>query len=95
MPVLPILTAIIGLAGASLEPSWGDTLRATPSLVAQEVEDSTVGAATADRRAVVATPVAARARVGIATAPLDTPTTRRRAVAVSDWYGRRMLVHRV
>jgi hypothetical protein len=28
------------------------------------------------------------------TAPLDTPRTRRRAVELSDWYGRRLTIHR-
>lgn len=97
MPVLPFLTLIIGAATATLEPSAGDTLRTVPDMalvVAAERPDSVVGTADDDRRAAIATPVGVR-RLAWTPIPLDTPTTRRRATEVDEWYARRLLVHRV
>jgi len=97
MPVLSFLTLIIGGAAAVLEPPPADTLRPPPAAGAAIVvalPDTTLDTAGADFRDAIATPAGVR-RLAWTPIPVDTPTTRRRATDVDEWYARRLLVHRV
>ena len=49
---------------------------------------------TLDKSGVIAAPAGVQ-RPTLEATPTDTPTTRRVAVDVGDWYGRRLLIHRV
>lgn len=93
----PMVTLFLGASTALLEPTAGDTSRtrapspATPA--AAPAADSLRVASTGDAR--VAVRPLATGWQALVLAPLDTPVKRRRIVELSDWYGRRLMVHRL
>jgi len=98
MIALQIVTLLLGGGTALLEPTAGDSSHArapsTAAVSAYSAADSTRPFGAGDSR------VAARPRANdwqgpIVVAPLDTPVRRRRVVELSDWYGRRLMVHRI
>lgn len=99
-----IVSAAFALLAFNFTPSagfvHGDTIPVAPAVDDVPVEatrDTTAATRTVALEPIAILPrgVPALALVPIATiAPLDTPRVRPRAVEVSDWYGRRLTIHR-
>jgi hypothetical protein len=98
MLVLQIVTLLLGAGAALHDSTAADSTRARdprPSAaVARSVVDSLHAPEAADSR-IAARPLPSTWRGPIVLAPLDTPVRRRRVVELSDWYGRRLMVHRI
>jgi len=97
MLALQIVTLFLGASTALLEPTADDSTRTRaqrPATAARFDADSLRAAGVGDSRVAVR-PLANAWQGPIVLAPVDTPVRRRRIVELSDWYGRRLMVHRI